>query len=189
MTIDPRIPTLPGRSKSGFHRRGRHCKHHARSAVRCSASCMKGELHPTENRLWGGLSSIWMTTTETMIFFPVWPLPETAMGLLCTASWVPYHKRYVIRSFALCGLKLSPPRTNDRTRPPVAATAKKRTDGGGIICCEMCCLLVKLFWARGRRVDGERLRILGRFIYQTRRKKGRPTKDQGNILTARLYQY
>ena len=25
MTIDPLIPTLPGRSTSGFHRPGRHC--------------------------------------------------------------------------------------------------------------------------------------------------------------------
>ena len=25
MTIDPRIPTMPGRSTSGFHRPGRHC--------------------------------------------------------------------------------------------------------------------------------------------------------------------
>ena len=25
MTIDPRIPTMPGRSTSGFHQPGRHC--------------------------------------------------------------------------------------------------------------------------------------------------------------------
>ena len=29
MTIDPRIPTMPGRSMSGFQRRGRHCLHQA----------------------------------------------------------------------------------------------------------------------------------------------------------------
>ena len=28
----------------------------ARSAVRCWASRLEGELHPIENRLWGGLS-------------------------------------------------------------------------------------------------------------------------------------
>ena len=50
MTIDPRIPTMPGRSISGFHRPGRHCLHQARSAVRCPASRMKGELHPTKTR-------------------------------------------------------------------------------------------------------------------------------------------
>ena len=50
MTIDPRIPTLPGRSTSGFHQPGRHCLHQARSAVRYSASRMKGELHPSKNR-------------------------------------------------------------------------------------------------------------------------------------------
>ena len=50
MAIDPGIPTLPGRSMSGFHRPGRHCLHQAQSAVSCSASRMKGELHPTKNR-------------------------------------------------------------------------------------------------------------------------------------------
>ena len=40
-TIDPRIPPMPGRSTSGFHRPGRRCLHQARSAVRCSASRMK----------------------------------------------------------------------------------------------------------------------------------------------------
>ena len=34
MTIYPRIPTLPGRSTSGFHQSGRHCLHQARSYVR-----------------------------------------------------------------------------------------------------------------------------------------------------------
>ena len=50
MTIDPRIPTIPGRSMSGIHRPGRHCLHQARSAVRCPANRMKGELHPTTVR-------------------------------------------------------------------------------------------------------------------------------------------
>ena len=43
MTIDPRIPTMPGRRTSGFHRPRRHCLPHARMAVRCSARSMKGE--------------------------------------------------------------------------------------------------------------------------------------------------
>ena len=50
ITIDPRIPTMPGRSTSGFYQPGRQCLHQARSAVRCSASRMKGELHPSKNR-------------------------------------------------------------------------------------------------------------------------------------------
>ena len=50
MTIDPRIATMPGRSTSAFHQPDRHCLHQARSAVRCSASCIKGELHPSKNR-------------------------------------------------------------------------------------------------------------------------------------------
>ena len=35
----------------GFHRPGRHCLHRARSAVRCWASRIKGELHSTKNLL------------------------------------------------------------------------------------------------------------------------------------------
>ena len=50
MTVDPRIPTLPGRSTSGFSQPGRRCLHQARSAVRCSASRVKGGLHSSENR-------------------------------------------------------------------------------------------------------------------------------------------
>ena len=50
-TVDPRIPTMPGRRTSSFHQPGRYCLHQARSAVRCWASRIKGELHPTKNRL------------------------------------------------------------------------------------------------------------------------------------------
>ena len=32
---DPRIPPMPERSKSGFHRPDRHCLHQARSTLRC----------------------------------------------------------------------------------------------------------------------------------------------------------
>ena len=50
-TSDPSIPIMPGRSTSGFHRRGRHHVHQARSAVRCSGSHVKGELQPSKNHL------------------------------------------------------------------------------------------------------------------------------------------
>ena len=50
MTIDPRIPTVPGRSTSGFHEPRKHWPHQARSAMRCSASRMKRKLHASENR-------------------------------------------------------------------------------------------------------------------------------------------
>ena len=55
MTIDPRTPTMPGRSTSGFHQTGRHCLHQARRAVRCSASRMKGDVHPSKSRSQDGL--------------------------------------------------------------------------------------------------------------------------------------
>ena len=51
MTVDPRIPTMSGRSSSGLHRPGRCCLPQARSAVRCSASRTEGELHLNKNRL------------------------------------------------------------------------------------------------------------------------------------------
>ena len=54
--VDPRIPTTPRRSMSGFGRPGRYCLHQARSAVTCPASLMKGERHPTKNRLRGKLA-------------------------------------------------------------------------------------------------------------------------------------
>ena len=50
-TVDPCMPTTPGRSTSEFHRPGMHRVNQAGCAVRCSANCMKGELHPTESRL------------------------------------------------------------------------------------------------------------------------------------------
>ena len=91
-TADPCLPTMPGRSTSGFHRRGRHRVHRARSAVRCSASRVKGELHPAKNHLRRGLPHLvstslhiytW-TTASKYICFLVWPFPETAnVGMLC----------------------------------------------------------------------------------------------------------
>ena len=51
MTIDPRIPTMTGRSTSAFHQPpGRYCSSQARSAVSCSASRTEGDLHPSKNR-------------------------------------------------------------------------------------------------------------------------------------------
>ena len=63
MTMDRCIPTMPGRRASGFCRPGRHCLHRVRSAVRCWASRMKGELHLTECRLRGDFSCIWKTAS------------------------------------------------------------------------------------------------------------------------------
>ena len=64
MAVDPRIPAMPGRSTSGAQRPGRHCLHQARSAVRCLASRMKGELYPAKNRLRGEVSCVWMTASN-----------------------------------------------------------------------------------------------------------------------------
>ena len=89
MTIPPCIPTMPGRSTSGFHRPGRHRLHQARSAVRCSASRMKGDLHPSEHRSQDALRHL----VPTFLFmddsanespcFLVWPLQRQQWVLLC----------------------------------------------------------------------------------------------------------
>ena len=50
MIIDPpRIRTMPGRGRLGFHRRSRHRVHQVRSAIWLSASLTKGKLHPTNS--------------------------------------------------------------------------------------------------------------------------------------------
>ena len=69
MAIDPRIPTMSGRSMSGFHRPGRHCLHQARNAaVRCSVSRMKGELHSYQEPL-VRRTCIWMTAATSECHF------------------------------------------------------------------------------------------------------------------------
>lgn len=45
----------------GFHLPGRRCLHQARGTVRCSASRMEGDLHPTKNRVWDVQSCIRVT--------------------------------------------------------------------------------------------------------------------------------
>ena len=63
MTIDKRIPTMPRRSTSGFHRPGGHrLPPSAKRSMRCSASRMMVELHPTKNCFRGGtreLPRVW----------------------------------------------------------------------------------------------------------------------------------
>ena len=52
MRVKVRTTTI---TTSGFHQRGRHCLHQARSTVRRLASRMKGELHASKNRSYDGL--------------------------------------------------------------------------------------------------------------------------------------
>ena len=77
---DPCMPTVPGRGTSDVHRPGRHCLHQARSAVSCWESRWKGEL--ALRTTFEADSRIWMTASNEIISFRVWPLPETAMGML-----------------------------------------------------------------------------------------------------------
>ena len=86
MTVDPRFPTMPGRSTSGFHQPGRRCLHQARSAVRCSASRMRRELQPSKNRSLEGLrhlvpTFLLMGDSAKVTLFSGVTSPGTAMGI------------------------------------------------------------------------------------------------------------
>ena len=99
MTIDPRIPTMPGRSTSGFHQPGRNCLHPALNAVRRSASRMKGEtasfqeprIRQTSASTLCLLSCLW--TTAPMSRFVFWCVHSRYSDEYyhVTASWVPHH--------------------------------------------------------------------------------------------------
>ena len=114
-TIYPCISTVrPGRSTSGFHQPGIHCLHQARSAVSCSASRMKGDLHPSKNRSHDGLRYfvhpfLFMDdSTNELLSLLVWPLQRQQwLLLLCNGSVgaLPYS-HYVLRAFPLCGVRL-----------------------------------------------------------------------------------
>ena len=71
-TVDPRPPTMPGRSTSGFRRPGRHCADQARSAVRCSTSGMTGELHPTTKPLMFGALCVRLLQLDDSVEFVVY---------------------------------------------------------------------------------------------------------------------
>ena len=103
MTIDPRIPTMPGWSTSGFHRPDRHAytKREAPWGVRRVAwrvSCIL-----QKNRLWGVLSCMLMTASNELICFLVQPLPETAMIILLICDCLCTYK------LPLCVVKLFHP--------------------------------------------------------------------------------
>ena len=71
---------------------------------------------------------VWMTASNAVICFPVWPVPETAMGILCNCQVgaLPY-KHCGIRSSPLCGAKVLHPAQYDLTRPSAMTTAKNTT--------------------------------------------------------------
>ena len=71
--------------------------HQAQSAVGCSASRIKGELHPIKTRLCGGCPHLVRTFSHMDDSFEettkIWPLPET-LGILCNCLGAPYHMHY-----------------------------------------------------------------------------------------------
>ena len=72
---------------------------------------------------------IWMTASNVFIFFPVWLLPETAKwGHYVTASWVPYHEHYVIRSFPLCRVQFTTPHKICNSNVNAADAIKKKRE-------------------------------------------------------------
>ena len=123
MTIDPRIPTMPGRSTSGIHRPGRHCLHQARSAFRCWASRVKGELHPTgEGRAYSFVACLRRLTNDqaSLPRRSTVPTPERdTRNIWALITFFFFHilhleqKKKVILSpscLAFCGDHLSPRR-------------------------------------------------------------------------------
>ena len=130
MTLEPLTPTRPGRSTSAFHRRGRRCLHQARSAMRCWASRIKGELRTTRyNEPPERRACFWMSASTNWPIMLSWaPFQRQQWGYHVTASWAPYHIHYQVRDtitplFAEASFFT---RTNDRTRPPAVVTAKKQ---------------------------------------------------------------
>ena len=70
-----------------------------------------------------------------LIYFPVWPLPETATGVLCNCLVVDCHKHYLVRdaNIPLVWSKSSPPPTNDLTRPPAVIDRQKKKKSTGTL--------------------------------------------------------
>jgi len=127
ITRDPRMPTMSGRNTLGFHRPGRPCLHQAQSAVGCWASRMKGELHPTRNRLWGGLSCVWMTASRGGggVEGRGWKPPTSPVPVRCNA----HTTRAVSCTTAHTSWSSSPARCNAHT----TATALLLTPARGIV--------------------------------------------------------
>ena len=117
MTIDPRILLCQDGARRVFTNQADiTCLHQARSAVRCSASRMKGELHPSKNRLKDGLRHLMPTflrmdnSTNELLCFLVWPLQRQQSLLLCNCLvGALSYSHYVMRSFPLCGVTVLPP--------------------------------------------------------------------------------
>ena len=99
MTINPRIPTMPGRSTSGFHHPGKHCLHQKREAgygAMRVAWRVNRILPRTARKTDFGtlclLSRLWMTAP--MSYFVFWcghSRDRNGYYSYVTASWVPYH--------------------------------------------------------------------------------------------------
>ena len=127
MSADPRIPTRSGRSTWCLHRPGRDCLHQAQSAVRRSASRMKGELHPTWNRFVRRTGAMDDSVNE-LVYFSVWPLPETFLGgttvCNCLLGASPDTTRDTIISLART--KGCSPRTTDLCAQPLAVTDRRK---------------------------------------------------------------
>ena len=103
-TVDPRIPTMPGRSTSGFHRPVA-CSHQARSETRgVGRVARRVRAASSDESL---LRRIFLHVDDKRLLIIVYLISGVATSrdsdgvYYVTASWVPYHThttRYVIRS-------------------------------------------------------------------------------------------
>ena len=132
---------MPGRTTSGYHQPGRHCLHHARSAVRFPASRIKGELPHFKNARKTDFRHLAPTfllvddNANELLCFLVRPPQRQQWVLLfnCLVGALPYSP-YMMRSFPLCGVTVHYPAhydlldnpQSDRQQPP---PKKKRYPG------------------------------------------------------------
>ena len=113
MTVDPRIPAVLGRGMSGFHRPGRHCllAPSAKRNVRVFGDSREGcavsyycNQEPLVRR-----TCLWTTASMRSCNFWCGHFRRQQWGYCVSASWVPCHKHYAIRSLLLCEVKVLRP--------------------------------------------------------------------------------
>ena len=124
MTIDPYIPSMPGRITSSCHRPGKHCLHRAHGAVRCWASRIKGELHPTRT-----FEAVFLENGDQCqvidVFIWCGHFQRKQWVSYVTPSWVPYHLNATCNDHPPCAKFRFSMHKNDLTRPPAMVTADK----------------------------------------------------------------
>ena len=130
MAIDPRVPTMPGRSMSGFHRPGRRCLHQARASsyyvqIACEAD------FPAYG---------WQRPTNRLVFGVATSRDSNGYTTQRPRGCLTIYTQCVIRSFPSCGVTqpfplgggklLHPPKKNWPDRQPWWPPKKNKQKNG-----------------------------------------------------------